>query len=81
MATNSSRDRVSTYSLKTGTTAVDSAPSASRRRSIFGMRKATKNASVTGPAPKTSATTMSRANPRTRESSVAPLMEPSARTT
>ena len=78
---SSSRDRVSTYSLKTGTTAVESAPSASRRRNMFGMRNATKNASVTGPAPKTSATTMSRTNPRMRESSVAPLMEPSARTT
>src|SRR2546428_526753 len=81
MPTNSSRGRVSTYSLKTGTTAVESAPSASRRRSMFGIRKATKNASVTGPAPKTSATTMSRTNPSTRERNVAPLMDPSARTT
>ena len=36
-------------SLKTGMIAVDSAPSASSRRSRFGMRKATKKASVTGP--------------------------------
>ena len=47
-------------SVKTGTTAVDSAPSARSRRSRFGMRKATKNASVMGPAPKARATTMSR---------------------
>ena len=38
-------------SVKTGMTAVDSAPSARSRRSRFGMRNATKNASVTGPAP------------------------------
>jgi hypothetical protein len=47
-------------SVNTGMTAVDSAPSPSSRRSRFGMRKATRNASVTGPAPKTWATTMSR---------------------
>jgi hypothetical protein len=69
------------YSVKTGITAVDRAPSASRRRSMLGMRKATKKASVTGPAPKASATTMSRTKPRTRLASVAALMLPSARTT
>ena len=47
-------------SVKTGMTAVDSAPSARSRRRRFGIRKATKNASVTGPAPKARATTMSR---------------------
>ena len=52
--------RVAAYSVNTGTTAVDRAPSARRRRRMLGIRKATKNASVTGPAPKASATTMSR---------------------
>jgi hypothetical protein len=47
-------------SVKTGITAVESAPSPRSRRSRFGMRKATRNASVTGPAPKAWATTMSR---------------------
>jgi hypothetical protein len=45
------------------------------------MRKATKNASVIGPAPKARATTMSRTNPRSRLSRVALAMPPSARTT
>src|SRR5436309_5202514 len=45
---------------------------------MLGMRNATKNASVVGPAPKTSATSMSRTNPRTRESSVATPIDPSA---
>jgi hypothetical protein len=48
------------YSLNTGITALASAPSASRRLSRLGIRKATKKASVTGPAPKARATTMSR---------------------
>ena len=48
---------------------------------MLGMRKATKNASVTGPAPKALATTMSRTNPRSRLSRVAPAMPPSAWTT
>ena len=47
-------------SVKTGITAVDSAPSPRSRRRRFGMRKATRKASVTGPAPKVWATTMSR---------------------
>ena len=68
-------------SVKTGTTAVDSAPSARSRRSRFGMRKATKNASVSGPAPKTRATTMSRTKPSTRLASVASPIEPTALTT
>src|SRR3990170_4581315 len=61
--------------------AVDSAPSASSRRNRFGMRKATKNASVRGPAPKARATTTSRTNPRIRLVSVARPMLPTARTT
>ena len=47
-------------SVNTGITAVESAPSPRRRRRRFGMRKATRKASVTGPAPKAWATTMSR---------------------
>ena len=45
------------------------------------MRKATKNASVTGPAPKARATTMSRTKPSTRLASVASPMTPTALTT
>src|SRR5581483_7569482 len=78
---NSARECAAAYSVNTGITAVESAPSASRRRRMFGMRKATKKASVTGPAPKTRATSMSRANPSTRLVSVAAPMEPSAPTT
>ena len=48
---------------------------------MLGMRKATKNASVIGPAPNALATTMSRTNPRSRLSRVALAMPPSARTT
>src|SRR5262245_66358386 len=48
---------------------------------MLGIRKATKNASVMGPAPKARATTMSRTNPRSRLSRVALAMPPSARTT
>src|SRR5438132_7656908 len=58
-----------------------SAPSALRRCIIYGILMSTKNAALTRPAPKTSATTMSRTNPSTRERNVAPLMDPSARTT
>ena len=77
----SGRDCVTKYSEKTGIIAVDKAPSARRRRRMFGIRNATKNASVTGPAPNTSATTMSRTKPTTRLTSVALPMDPSARTT
>src|SRR5262245_43354039 len=68
-------------SVKTGMMAVDSAPSARSRRSRFGIRKATKNASVSGVAPKARASTMSRAYPRIRLPSVARPMVPTARTT
>ena len=61
--------------------AVDSAPSASSRRSRFGIRKATKKASVSGLAPNARASTMSRVYPRTRLASVASPMAPTARTT
>src|SRR5688572_24872641 len=61
--------------------AVASAPSARSLRRTFGIRKATKNASVAGPAPNARATTMSRTKPSTRLASVAEPIEPSARTT
>src|SRR5437762_7250577 len=48
---------------------------------MLGIRKATKKASVTGPAPKISATIMSRAKPSTRLARVAAPIEPSAPTT
>jgi hypothetical protein len=48
---------------------------------MFGILKATKKASVTGPAPKASATIMSRAKPSTRLARVAIPIEPSAPTT
>src|SRR5215510_6702963 len=61
--------------------AVDRAPSARRRRRMLGIRKATKNASVIGPAPNARATTASRTNPSSRLNKVALAMPPSARTT
>ena len=48
---------------------------------MLGMRKATKNASVIGPAPNARATTMSLTNPSRRLSKVALAIPPSARTT
>src|SRR5437660_11619389 len=48
---------------------------------MLGIRKATKNASVIGPAPNARATTMSRTNPSRRLSKVALAIPPSARTT
>src|SRR2546425_2302507 len=57
-------------SASTGTKACEKAPSANRRRSRFGMRKATKNASVARPAPKARAMKKSRTYPRMRETSV-----------
>src|SRR5436190_5567396 len=53
-----------------GTKACEKAPSPNRRRSRFGMRKATLKASNDAPAPNTEETTMSRNSPETREASV-----------
>src|SRR5258705_4785745 len=78
---SSGRSWRATYSVKTGIIAVDRAPSARTRRRMLGMRNATKNASVTGPAPNARATTMSRTNPSTRLTRVAPAIPPRARTT
>ena len=47
-------------SARIGTKACENAPSANSRRSRLGMRKATKNASVARPAPKTRAMKKSR---------------------
>src|SRR2546426_3093609 len=77
----SGRSRVEAYSVKTGIIAVDNAPSAKRRLRMLGMRNATKNASVTGPAPNARATIMSRTKPSRRLRRVALAIPPSARTT
>ena len=69
------------YSVKTGTKETVNDPSARSRRSRFGIRKATKKASVERPAPKRPATIMSRMNPKTRESIVAVPTTPAARMT
>ena len=66
-------------SVKVGTKAAVSDPSAKNLRSRLGMVKATKKASVTIPAPKTAATTMSRTSPATRLIMVAPVRIPVAR--
>ena len=54
----------------TGTKAWLNAPSANRRRSKFGMRKATLKASVSAPAPKAEAMSCSRTRPVMRDTSV-----------
>src|SRR5678816_503298 len=66
-------------SASTGTNACENAPSANRRRSRFGRRKATKNASVASPAPNARAMMKSRANPRMRLTNVRPLTVTRAR--
>src|SRR5208283_1534531 len=48
------------------------APSAKMARKWFGSRKATKNASATGPAPRIAASIMSRKKPVRRDRSVKP---------
>jgi len=60
-------------SVKTGMKAAERAPSPKSSRAVFGMRKATKNASAASPAPKVWAISMSRTYPRTRLTNVAPL--------
>jgi hypothetical protein len=59
--------RVFLYSARMGTKACENAPSANNRRSRLGMRKATKKASVSMPAPKIRAIITSRTKPRTRD--------------
>src|ERR1039458_504289 len=67
------------YSARMGTKAWEKAPSANRRRSRLGMRKATKNASVARPAPNRRAITASRTKPRMRDTRVMPPTVASAR--
>src|SRR5450830_492181 len=65
------------YSDKIGTKAWAKAPSANRRRSKFGMRKATMRASDQLEAPKARANRLSRSRPVTRDSMV--MLEMAAR--
>src|ERR1041384_1001116 len=66
-------------SASTGTNAWENAPSANSRRSRFGRRKATTNASVARLAPNPRAMMKSRANPRMRLTKVSPLTVTRAR--
>src|SRR5262245_29418359 len=61
------------------TNAAESAPSANRSRSRFGMRKAVMNASSSRPAPKQTANTCSRTTPSTRLAATAMLTTPARR--
>src|ERR1700694_5205740 len=60
--------------------AEDIAPSPTISRSMFGIRKATKNASDRVPAPRRRAITLSRAYPVTRETRVSGVMTEAERT-
>src|SRR5580658_8723269 len=64
--------------VNTVTKAVDSAPSANRSRSRFGMRNAMVNASMTRPPPNSAAKICSRARPSTRLQSTASPTTPAA---
>src|ERR1700689_886258 len=64
--------------VNTVTKAVDSAPSANRSRSRFGMRTAMVNASMTRPPPNSAAKICSRASPSTRLQSTASPTTPAA---
>ncbi len=66
----SSSERLLRAAPRMGTKAWAKAPSANRRRSRLGMRKATQKASVMGPAPNARATRMSRIRPEMRDSKV-----------
>src|SRR5262249_22214267 len=67
------------YFVNVGTNAALIAPSANSSRTRFGMRNATTNASISFPAPKTAASTVSRARPSTRLVSVAIPATPAER--
>ena len=60
----------STFLANIGTKARLKAPSAKKRRNMFGSVKAMRNACATGPVPSSAAMTMSRASPRTRDTIV-----------
>src|SRR5450631_2869711 len=64
--------------LKVVTNAVESAPSANRSRSRFGIRKAAVNASMAAPPPNNAAQICSRASPRTRLHITATPITPAA---
>ncbi len=64
------RRRCARVSARIGTKACENAPSANSRRSRFGMRNATLNASVHALAPKAAAISSSRTRPVMREASV-----------
>ena len=61
------------YSARTGTNALEKAPSANKRRRKLGMRLAKRKTSDIAPAPSTLATIISRIKPNTREMRVSPL--------
>src|SRR5688572_25726543 len=65
--------RLVRYSDRTGTKAVENAPSANKRLKKLGILKATKKASAPPPAPKYWATTTSRTIPSTRDNKVKKL--------
>ncbi len=70
MARVASSPSFSRTPASTGTKAWLNAPSANRRRSRLGMRKATLNASVSALAPKVAAMSSSRTSPVMREARV-----------
>src|SRR5438876_12433303 len=61
------------YSARMGTKACEKAPSANRRRRMFGSRNAASKASICSPAPNATALMLSRARPVIRDSSVIAL--------
>ena len=69
-ASASTRPRSWSSRANNGTKAAENAPSANRRRKKFGSLNATKKASATAPDPSTADSTMSRAKPTSRLSSV-----------
>ena len=70
----------STFLAKSGTKARLKAPSAKKRRNMFGSVKAIRNACATGPVPRKVAIRMSRSRPRTRDSIVqAPTLRKAGR--
>src|SRR5438552_9100556 len=68
-----SAPRCRLYSARMGTKACEKAPSANRRRRMFGRRNAASKASICSPAPIATALMLSRARPVIRDSSVIAL--------
>src|SRR5436309_7855570 len=73
-----SSPRCRLYSARMGTKACEKAPSANRRRKMFGSRNAASKASICSPAPNATALMLSRARPVIRDSSVIALTVDSA---